>query len=231
MEFRVFNDYQELSRAGAEEVFTYLEMKRKSVICVATGESPRGMYNLFPSRKELFEEVVFIKLDEWGGISASDPSTCQTYIKEVILEPLGLKEDRLVGFETNPTNPEEECKRVRRLIDDLGGIDIAILGLGADGHIGLNFPGESIPSSAHVVKGELLTHSLIQKAIEKPKFGFTLGFKEILSSSKIILPVSGNAKKSALRELLKGELTPRIPASFLSLSPRVLILCDKSAYS
>lgn len=231
MQVRVFNDYKELSKAGAEEVFAYLERKRKSVICVATGESPRGIYNLFPSRKELFEEVVFLKLDEWGGIPPSDPSTCQTYIKEVILEPLGLNEDRLVGFETTPTNPEEECNRVRLLIDNLGGIDIAILGLGADGHIGLNFPGESIPSSAHVVKGELLTHSLIQKAIEKPKFGLTLGFKEILSSSKIILPVSGSTKKSALKELLKAELTPRIPASFLTVSPSLTVLCDREAYS
>ncbi|MCX8064318.1 MAG: 6-phosphogluconolactonase [Candidatus Hydrogenedentes bacterium] len=230
MEIRVFGDYEELSKAGVEEVFSYLEKKKKSVICVATGESPRGIYNLFSSRKELFKEVTFLKLDEWGGIPVTDPCTCETYITEVILSPLGLGKDKLVGFATNPKDPVEECKRVKKIIEDIGGIDLAILGLGGDGHIGLNFPGEAIPNSIHIVSGEFLTHALVKKAKEKPKYGFTLGFKEILSSSKIILPVSGASKKVALKRLMCEELTSNLPASFLTLSRDLLILCDRESY-
>jgi len=230
MEIRVYKNYQELSKAGAKEIFAYLEKKRKAVICVATGESPKGIYNLLTSRKELFSETVFLKLDEWGGIPPNDPSTCESYIKKFIITPLGLTDDRLLGFNTNPKKPDEECKRVLKLLDSLGGIDISILGLGSDGHIGLNFPAESIPESIHTVPGELLTHSMLQDAIHKPQYGFTLGFREILMSSKIILPVSGSSKREALKKFLRGELTTQNPASILRLSQNLIVLCDEEAY-
>ncbi len=230
MQLRVFKSYQELSEFGAKEVFEYVERKRNAVICVATGESPKGIYSLLPFRKDLFIEVTFLKLDEWGGIPPADPSTCESYIKEMIIYPLGLSEKSLVGFKTNPDNPDEECKRILELVNSLGGIDIAILGLGSDGHIGLNFPAESIPDSVHTVPGEFLTHSMLQKAEIKPTYGFTLGFREILRSSKIILPVSGASKHKALMNLLRGNLTTHNPASFLRLSLNLIILCDEKAY-
>jgi len=227
---KVYSTYQELCRSAFQQVVLSVKRNSGALICVATGESPIGLYQFFPEQSELFKHIKILKLDEWGGIRPDDPSTCETYIKENIIQPLKLDENQLMGFQSDAKNTENECNRIKSLIPQHNGIDLCILGMGADGHIGLNFPADKIAPEAHVVPSHYLTHSMLDKAREKPTHGYTLGFKEILNSKEIILIVKGASKREALRLLNKGEITTHFPASLLLLSQNCTIYCDKDAY-
>lgn len=227
---KVFDTYSELCKYAFGHISSIICEKPKSVLCVATGESPIGLYRLFPQQAELFRDITILKLDEWGGIRPDDPSTCETYIKENIIQPLQLKDTQLIGFQSDAQNPDQECERIKKLLTDIGGIDICILGMGSDGHIGLNFPADKLKPDTHVVPAHYLTHSMLDKAREKPTHGYTLGFKEIINSKEIMLIVKGISKSQALKMLLKGEITTSFPATLLLLSEKLHIFCDKEAY-
>lgn len=226
----IYATYEDACRGAFQQIGLSLKKNPKVLICVATGESPIGLYQLFPAQSELFKHIKILKLDEWGGIKSDDPSTCETYIKENIIQPLGLTDEHLLGFQSNASEPEKECERVKMLLQQLGGIDICILGMGADGHIGLNFPTDRLIPEIHTVPAYYLTHSMLEKAKEKPTHGYTLGMKEILQSRKIILIVKGKSKSEALKTLLKGEITTHFPASLLLLSENLTVYCDENAY-
>lgn len=231
LNIKVFNTYFETCKHAFAQVILSLSKKSQSVICVATGESPIGLYQLFPQQSELFQNVEIFKLDEWGGIKPNDPSTCETYIKENIIQPLGLSGKQLLGFSSNAEDPDSECNRVRELIKQVNGIDVCILGMGADGHIGLNFPADKLTPDIHTVPSHYLTHSMLDKAKEKPTHGYTLGMKEVINSREIILIVKGKSKREALKRLLTREVTTHFPASLLLLSDNLTVYCDKEAYS
>lgn len=222
----VYESYDELSEAVAQRVFAIVTDKPDAVICVATGESPKGVYQRLNMRRELFEKVRILKLDEWGGIPSTDPSTCETYIVEHIVEPLGLDRNQLLGFISDALDVVQECKRVEQLIMDLGGIDVCILGMGTDGHIGLNFPEERLIPSIHSVPEHFLTHSMVKQAKVKPTHGFTLGIKEVLMAKEILLIVSGQSKREAFATLLEQRITTHFPASLLWLHSNLHIFCD-----
>ncbi|HOK08594.1 MAG TPA: 6-phosphogluconolactonase [Candidatus Hydrogenedens sp.] len=226
----VCSTYEEVCRNAFEQVVLSVGKNPKALICVATGESPIGVYRLFPEHSELFRNIKILKLDEWGGIKPNDPSTCETYIKENIIQPLGINDKQLLGFRSDAGNPEDECERIKSIINQYNGIDVCILGVGVDGHIGLNYPADTIIPEAHIVPAHYLTHSMLNKAQEKPTHGYTLGFKEILNSKEIILIVKGTSKKETLKLLLKGEITTHFPASLLLLSKNFTVYCDKDAY-
>lgn len=227
---KVFSTYSETCEHAFEQVVSSLNKNPKSVICVATGESPIGLYQLFLQQSGIFQNIKILKLDEWGGIKPDDPSTCETYIRENIVRPLGLEDSQLLGFNSNAENPDSECNRVRELIKQVGGIDVCILGMGADGHIGLNFPADKLKPDIHTVPSNYLTHSMLDKAKEKPTHGYTLGMKEIINSREIILIVKGASKREAMRRLLTEEITTHFPASLLLLSENLNVYCDKDAY-
>ncbi|MGC9054472.1 MAG: 6-phosphogluconolactonase, partial [Candidatus Hydrogenedens sp.] len=151
-----YTTYEKACNAAFKEVVSLVTKNPKALICIATGESPIGLYQLFPERSELFRDIKFLKLDEWGGIKPDDPSTCETYIRENIIEPLKLNRKQLLGFRSNSKNPEDECKRIKNLICRYNGIDLCILGIGADGHIGLNFPADTIIPEIHIVPSQYL---------------------------------------------------------------------------
>lgn len=222
--------YEEVCKSAFQQVVSSVSKNPEALICVATGESPIGLYQLFPEQSELFKYIRILKLDEWGGIKPDDPSTCETYIKKNIIKPLKLNEKQLMGFQSDAENSENECNRIKSMVNHCNGIDVCILGMGADGHIGLNFPADTIIPEAHTVPSHYLTHSMLDKAKEKPTYGYTLGFKEILNSREIILLVKGTSKREALKLLLKGEISTHFPASLLLLSGNLTIYCDMDAY-
>ncbi len=230
VDLKVFDTYTELCENAFEYVISVLYRKPQAVMCVATGESPIGLYRLFNQQTHVFQDINVLKLDEWGGISPSDPSTCETYIKENIIQPLGLTESQLLGFKSDADDPNLECERVKGLIKQIGGIDLCVLGVGEDGHVGLNFPEETLIPEAHTVPASYLTHSMLDKAKEKPTHGYTLGMKEIVNSRNIMLIIKGSRKKEAMIKLMKGEITPHFPASFLLLSENLTVYSDREAF-
>lgn len=218
-----------MSRVAADRVLELVRRRPDSVICVATGASPVGVYACLAEHRDELRRVRVLKLDEWGGLPMNDPSTCETYIRRHILGPWSVSDDRYEGFVSDAPNPETECRRIESTIEDLGGIDVCILGMGGDGHVGLNYPADVLPARTHKTDLTTLRHSMLDAALAKPTHGLTLGMADILRARTIVLVANGVGKADAVERLLSGELTPRFPASLLWLHRNVDCIVDRAA--
>lgn len=225
----VEDDFQSMSQCAAEVVLDAVRRKPNGLICVATGASPIGLYACLAAHRNELACVRILKLDEWGGLPPEDPATCETYIRRHILEPWGVTPDRYFGFVSNAPDPEAECGRIRTLVAELGGIDICILGMGADGHLGLNYPASCLPGLAHPTDASTLRHAMLDVAQSVPTHGLTLGLVEILQSREIVLVVNGAGKSQALARLLAGKITTDFPASLLWTHSHLTCVADQDA--
>lgn len=201
-------------------------------MCLATGATPMRAYEfLAHDGRERLAASRILKLDEWGGIPMSSPATCETFLRKTLIEPLEL-EGHYTGFESQPKNPETECARIAGWLEKNGPIDLCVLGLGINGHLGFNEPADCLMPHAHVAKlsAESLGHSMVAGLAERPTFGLTLGVADLLASREILLVVSGPSKANAMKRLLRPEVSTHFPASFLWTHPRVTVLCDQHAH-
>ena len=235
MKIEYVETYNELSCRAKEIIVSEIIFKPDLLLCAATGSSPTGTYQLlaneFQEKPELFNKLKIIKLDEWGGIPMNHPSTCETYLQNHLIKPLQISEDRYTGFLSNPKNPEYECLRIQNFIDKSGPIDICILGLGMNGHIALNEPGEFLQPFCHIAKlsGISLQHQMIKETTATPEYGLTLGMADILQSKKILLLIQGSNKAEIARKLFAKQISGFLPASFLWLHPDVTCLVVKDS--
>jgi galactosamine-6-phosphate isomerase len=225
----VEKDYAAMSRRAAEAVLDALQAKPDSMVCVATGVSPLGVYAALAEHRDAFAEARVLKLDEWGGLPADDPATCDTYIRRHILGPWIVPEERYIAFGGDAPDPDAECARVCRAIDDAGGLDICILGMGADGHIGLNYPADSLPPRAHATAPSVLRHAMLKDARGTPTHGLTLGMGDVLRARRIVLVVNGEGKADAVARLLSGPIATQFPASLLWGHTNLMCVLDEAA--
>jgi len=227
------NDYSEMSSLAAFLVREELEREPDMLLCTATGTSPEGLYRELAAtaiqEKELFNQLRILKLDEWGGIPENHPASCEYFLKKNLLAPLNIPQERYISFHSDPGDPVAECKRIRSQLKKEGPIDICILGLGRNGHLGFNEPAPKLGSHCHVAElsEESLQHAMIASMDNKPTYGLTLGMKDILSSQLIIMLVSGKEKKQIAEKFLQGGVSSDLPASYLWPHPHVECLVDR----
>ena len=237
MELQILTNYAEMSQAAAATILAAIERNPQLLLCLATGETPKGTYEALASlcseRPSAVSQIRAVKLDEWSGMLMTDPGSCEVYLQERVIRPLAISPDRYMGFTSDASNPTAECQRISKWLKLNGRIDLCILGLGANGHLGLNEPGSILLPEAHQTTLESSTrrHSMLEIAQSMPSRGLTLGMAEILQSREIILLVSGTQKKQQLKRLLIKEISTQFPASLLWLHPRTTIICDTDAMS
>jgi galactosamine-6-phosphate isomerase len=214
----------ELNEKAAELVVNDLKSRSKSLFCTATGNSPTGIYQLLVQKTAAFnvDGLTLLKLDEWHNLPMDHPASCEYYVKQYLLGPLGMKADHFVGFNSK-ADPSAECDRINAFLKANGPIDLCILGLGQNGHLGFNEPADFLQPHAHLstLSPTSLNHSMIKNSGADIKYGFTLGIADILQSKKIVLPVFGQNKKDIMERLMEGTVYPQLPASFLWLHPDV----------
>jgi len=224
--------YQEMSDMATSLVLEELVNKPNLLLCAASGSSTEGLYRELVRTagkdKSLFNRIRIMKLDEWGGVPAYYPVTCEFFLKKKLIEPLDISKDRYITFASDPEDPEAECQRIQSRLIKEGPIDVCILGLGQNGHLGFNEPSPELEPYCHVAElsAESLQHTMISSLERKPKYGLTLGMKEILSSRKIILLLSGTGKKKIAEKFLEGKFSTELPASLLHLHPHAECLID-----
>ena len=162
-----------------------------------------------------------------------DPGSCEFYLRQHVLGPLGISKDRYTGFQSQPGDPEAECGRIRSWLNATGPVDVCILGLGTNGHLAMNEPSEALKPFAHVAQlaKTTLGHSMLAQAASKPSYGLSLGLSDIFQSRRIVLLVSGTQKSEQLARLMDGEISTQFPASLLWLHPAVTCFCDADAAS
>lgn len=237
MKINYYADYQQMSEQAKALILNTLQLKKDSLLCAATGNSPRLTYQLMADAYEqqpaLFEQLRILKLDEWGGVAMEDPQTCEVFLQEYLLKPLHINKARYFAFQSNPADPEEECNKMQTIMQTQAPIDLCILGLGKNGHIAFNEPGDTLHPYCHVAQlsPESMQHTMAQTMQTQPTYGLTLGMADILSAKKIILLITGSNKKSAIEKLLQSNLTTHLPASLLWLHPDVDCLIDENSLS
>lgn len=197
-------------------------------ICLATGTTPVPVYHAL-SGSGAFAEVVTFLLDEYGGLPPGDPGRCTSMITRDLVERVEPP-PTVMSPEVDHDDPGEAAAAYRELIGDCG-LDLAVLGLGANGHIGMNEPGstaESVTRVAHL--DESTSRSAAgYGATATPTWGITVGMSELLAASEVWLLVTGEHKRDILNRTLHGAVDSDVPATFLTEHPNCVFFVDESA--
>ena len=232
-------DYEEMSRKAANLIAAQVIMKPDCVLGLATGTTPVGTYRQLVEGYEKgdldFSAVKTVNLDEYKGLSPENNQSYRYFMNEnlfrhvnICLEntnvPNGLAEDA-----------EAECARYNQVIRDLGGIDLQLLGLGVNGHIGFNEPDDAFAKETHLVT---LTQStidansrLFDRIEDVPHYAFTMGIRSIMQARKILVVANGENKADIIKKAFFGPVTPQVPASILQMHPDVILVGDGAALS
>ena len=229
---QVLDDYDAMSIAARDYVVEKIKKKPDSVLCLATGSTPTFLYNLLSKEPpELFSNLRIVQLDEWRGFEDGHPALCRTYLRSHSIAPWSIAEDRFLSFDSNPTDAEVECQRIETRLQAWGGIDLSILGLGTNGHIGFLEPNpEGLPERSHVAKlaASSQGHSMLNGS--PCQEGLTLGMHTLLAARETLLLVSGQSKATALQDAISQPPTSLFPASVLLRgASNVTLLCDRAA--
>lgn len=226
------SDYADMSQRASDMILADIRENPGRLLCAATGDSPRGLYgNLvaaYKERPETFSGLGVVKLDEWLGLPSGSKGSCEYYLQQQLVKPLSLKGERYMGFRQDMHDAVSECKRVEGEIALWGGIDWCVLGLGTNGHLGFNEPGDFLLPDSHkaVLAADSRDHRMIREDKEKPAYGLTLGMRAIMQSRRIILLLTGSGKQKAVSALLGRTVSSHLPASFLWLHPEAYCFRD-----
>ncbi|ABY94647.1 glucosamine-6-phosphate deaminase [Thermoanaerobacter brockii subsp. lactiethylicus] len=232
-------NYEEMSKKAAEIVKKQIKEKPNTVLGLATGSTPLGMYKhlieMYKRGEIDFSNVITFNLDEYIGLSPDHPQSYHYFMFHNFFNHINIKKENVHIPNGIAEDLEEECRKYEEEIEKAGGIDLQILGIGINGHIGFNEPDESIETKTHVVT---LTEKTInankrffKSAEEVPRKAITMGLGSIMKAKKIVLLASGKNKAEAIKETIKGQLTTKVPATVLALHPDVTIIIDKEAAS
>lgn len=235
------NNYDEMSKKAATMIASQIILKPNSVLGLATGDTPFGMYNelikMYENKeKEIdFSEVKTFNLDEYYGLDKYNQQSYYYYMMNNLFNHIDVKKENINMPNGNAANIEEECERYERSISAAGGIDIQVLGIGVNGHIGFNEPDISFEAQTHLVNLDEKTiesNSRFFKSIEEvPTKAISMGIKTIMQSKRIILLASGIGKADAIAKTINGKVSPETPASILQLHADTTIILDKEAAS
>lgn len=236
MKYCIASDYESLSRQVCDSMLDTIKRDPEAVIVLPTGHSPLGAYRLFVKRvkeeKVAVGGITFIQLDEWVGLGVDSPFSCRTFIQKEILDPLSISPSHFIEFRGETANLQEECERVSQQINALKKISLVILGVGKNGHIGLNEPNEVWHMSVHAVELSKMsmTHSMLKQKKQKPTCGLTLGIDSFFQAEEVLLIAAGTDKKEAMQLFFKDIVTPHCPVSILKLHENAVCVIEEELY-
>ncbi|GAB1475951.1 glucosamine-6-phosphate deaminase [Bacillota bacterium] len=232
-------DYQEMSRKAANIIAAQLIQKENSVLGLATGSTMLRLYEELAAKHSAgdldFSKARSVNLDEYLGLDPSNPQSYRYYMDNNLFDKINILPENTHLPRGMAEDTDIECAAYDALIEALGGIDLQLLGLGLDGHIGFNEPGDSFYKETHCV---LLDESTIQANSrffehedDVPRHAITMGNGAIMKAKTVLLCVNGKAKASVLKQVLCGPITPRVPGSILQLHPNLIVVADEEALS
>jgi glucosamine-6-phosphate deaminase len=231
------SNYEELSQKAAEEIISGIKENPSLNLGLATGSTPTGLYKeLIRDHKQnqtSYKEINTFNLDEYIGVPKKDRNSYHYFMCEHLFEHIDIPLDQTHIPDGTAKDLDEECRRYEQFIEEHGGIDLQILGIGQNGHIGFNEPGTPFDSRTHIINLAESTRKANSRFFESledvPKQAITMGISSIMESKEIFLLVSGASKAKALARLMNGEVSEQFPASVLQNHPNVTIFADKEA--
>ena len=232
-------DYEEMSRKAANLISAQILLKPDCVLGLATGSTPIGIYDQlveWNKKGDLdFSTVKTVNLDEYKGLTRDNEQSYYYFMHHHLFDRVNIDEENTHVPNGKVENGDEECLRYEALIASMGGVDLQLLGLGRNGHIGFNEPAADFPKITHCVD---LTESTIEankrffaSADEVPRQAYTMGIGTIMKADKILVVANGEDKADAVAAMVQGKITPEVPASILQLHNNVILVADEAALS
>ncbi|MGI9292405.1 MAG: glucosamine-6-phosphate deaminase [Pseudomonadales bacterium] len=239
MEVVILDEAQEIAKKGATLVAELVAKKPHSVLGLATGGTPVQLYKhliaLYQQGQISFNQVQSFNLDEYLGIASSNPLSYRHFMNSCFFEHIDVKLENTHLPDCSPANPREEGPRYEQQIKAAGGIDLQILGIGSNGHIGFNEPSSSLASRTRIktlAQSTIEDNSKLLKPGEfQPHLAITMGIGTILEARRILLLALGEHKAEAVQAAIEGPVTAMCPASALQLHPHVTVVSDAAAAS
>ena len=238
MKIFIEKDYDALSLRTAREVTDLVKSNPEALLCIAAGHTPELTCELITQivRKENidFGRCFFVSLDEWVGISPDNEGSCQYFLRNFLFIPLNINNKNVHVFNALAKDMQKECEDMDNFISQHGGIDLIVVGVGRNGHIGFNEPGASFEQYSHVIELHETTQTVGQKYFREETTlnqGITLGLKHLLEARKAILIANGERKAAVMKEVIEGEISPEMPGSVIRKHRNAEIIMDKEAAS
>jgi glucosamine-6-phosphate isomerase len=234
MQIQVFKDSAELSDAVAQHIIEVVKNKPTATLVLTSGDTPKNAYRRVADLANPmdFEHVTIIGLDEWVGVPPSSEGSCKYIVEENLLKPLGIKPKNYTFFDSLSPDLEAECRRVDTLIFEKGGLDFILVGIGLNGHLGLNEPGSSFDAYCQVTDLEQQTIEIGQKyfttatPLEK---GITVGLKHLLEAKVAMVMASGKAKAEIVAKMIGVPISEALPATVLRKHQSGFLWIDQAA--
>lgn len=232
-------NYDEMSKVAANIIAAQMILKPNSVLGFATGSSPIGTYAELIKKNQAgeidFSDITTVNLDEYKDLPITHDQSYYYFMNDYLFNHVNIDKNRTFLPNGNAADPEAECERYEALIKELGGIDMQLLGLGHNGHIGFNEPSDCFAKATYCVTLTERTIDANKRFFESadavPRQALTMGVGTIMAAKKLVVVVSGEDKADALMKCLAGPITPNVPGSILQLHPDVTVVCDEAAYS
>ena len=232
-------DYNDMSRKAANLISAQIIMKPDCVLGLATGSTPVGIYRQLAQWHQQgdldFSLVTTVNLDEYKGISPDNPQSYHYFMDENLFQKVNIDRRRTFLPDGMEADSETACQRYNKILHSVGAVDLQLLGLGHNGHIGFNEPGPCFEKETHCIT---LSDRTIQanrrffaSEEEVPHQAYTMGIKSILSARKILVVVAGEDKAEIVKTAFFGPITPQVPASILQLHADAILVADEAALS
>lgn len=237
MKIYVVDNYEDLSRKSASIVASQMILKPNSVLGLATGSTPEGLYKelirLFNEKVIDFKDINTFNLDEYYGMHRHNPQSYYYYMRKNLLDYINIEKDNIHIPHGLADDVEKHCDEYEEEIKQLGGIDLQILGIGRNGHVGFNEPADDFKPKTHLVHLQEETiednSRFFENKEDVPTKAISMGIKTIMNARKILLVANGEGKSKAIYDTLKGPITPKVPASIIQLHKDVTVIIDKEA--
>lgn len=232
-------NYDEMSRYAANIIAAEIIQKPNCVLGLATGETPEGIYKrlvqLFKQGDIDFSSVSTVNLDEYKGLERTDSHSYYSYMHNRLFKHVNLNEKSINIPDGTQRDVKKACEEYDKCIQDLGGVDLQLLGLGHNGHIGFNEPSDRFIAKTHCVNLSSSTREansrFFSSVHDVPMQAYTMGILNIMKAKKIVVVVNGENKADAVRESFFGSITPKVQASILQVHPDVTVVADEAALS
>ena len=236
MKFIEVDTYAELSRLGADIIAEVIKSKENPVLGLATGSSPIGIYESLVKKNKAglldFSKVVSVNLDEYLGLDGDHEQSYRYFMNDNLFNHVNIDKANTYVPNGKAEDIVAECEAYDKRLQDFGGSDIQLLGIGLDGHIGFNEPDDCFTAQTHVVELDPSTIDANARFFESkdmvPRKAVTMGMAGIMQSKKILLIANGAAKRDILMTAMYGKITPEVPASLLQLHPDVTVIYSKN---
>jgi glucosamine-6-phosphate deaminase len=238
MHIRIFSDADAVARVLAHDVARQLARNRRLVLGLPTGRTPIPLYReivrLHRAGRADFSRAVTFNLDEFLGLPRSDPHSYRAFMQRHLFDHVNLPRRSIHFLDGNASDVARECLRYERAIDRAGGIDLQILGLGANGHIGFNEPARALAAHTHAARLRVATRRANAvlfggRLAAVPHEALSMGMATILHARRIVMLATGASKARCVARMIEGPVTPRVPASFLQLHRHAEVWLDRGA--